>query len=47
MADSEMIETANSTRTGIAIIGIIALFIGAILAFLTTRSITAPMKKRS
>ncbi|MEA3545813.1 MAG: bacteriohemerythrin [Thermodesulfobacteriota bacterium] len=45
MTDREMIATANTTRTGIISIGIVALLIGAILAFFITRSMTAPMKK--
>ncbi|MEE4255248.1 MAG: bacteriohemerythrin [Desulfuromusa sp.] len=45
MSDSTMIATANSTRNGIAIIGVISLLLGTILAFFITRSITAPMKK--
>ncbi|MEA3363384.1 MAG: bacteriohemerythrin [Thermodesulfobacteriota bacterium] len=45
MSDSEMIATANSTRTGVSILGVIALLIGAIFAFFITRSMTAPMKK--
>ncbi|MDX2480624.1 MAG: bacteriohemerythrin [Desulfuromusa sp.] len=45
MSDDEMITTANSTRTGITILGICALLIGTIFAFFITRSMTAPMKK--
>ncbi|MDX2493642.1 MAG: bacteriohemerythrin [Desulfuromusa sp.] len=45
MSDEEMITTANSTRTGITILGICALLIGSIFAFFITRSMTVPMKK--
>ncbi len=45
MTDSEMIAAANSTRTGATILGVIALLIGAVLAFFISRSMTAPMKK--
>ena len=45
MSDSEMITTANSTRTGMTILGICALLLSAIFAFFITRSMTAPMKK--
>ena len=45
MSDSEMIAAANSSRTGMTILGVCALLIGAILAFFITRSMTVPMRK--
>ncbi len=45
MTDSEMIATANNSRTGMTILGVFALLIGIILAIFITRSMTAPMKK--
>ncbi len=45
MSDSEMIATANSSRTGMTVLGVCALLLGAILAFFITRSMTNPMKK--
>ena len=45
LSDQAMIASANSTRTGITIVGIIALAIGLALSLLITRSLTAPMRK--
>lgn len=45
MTDTKMIATANSSKTGMTILGIGALFIGVIFSFFITRSMTAPMKK--
>ncbi len=44
MTDGEMIAAAHSSRTGMLVIGVIALFIGSFLAFVVTRSMTKPMK---
>ncbi len=44
MADSEMVAAANSSRTGMTVVGIIALLLGTALAFLITRSLTGPMR---
>ncbi|NOY13190.1 MAG: HAMP domain-containing protein [Deltaproteobacteria bacterium] len=45
MSDQQMLSAAASTRTGISIIGIIALLAGSIIAFLISRSLTVPMRK--
>ncbi|SEA62202.1 methyl-accepting chemotaxis protein [Desulfuromusa kysingii] len=45
ISDQAMINTAEKTRNGTIVIGVIALLIGMILAFLISRSLTTPMKK--
>ncbi len=45
MTDTEMIATANSSKTGMTILGICALIIGIVFSFFITRSMTTPMKK--
>jgi len=45
ISDQQMIATAGSTRNGVITIGVIALLLGMGLAYLISRSLTAPMKK--
>ncbi|SHJ07029.1 hemerythrin-like metal-binding domain protein [Malonomonas rubra DSM 5091] len=45
MTDTEMITAAHSSRTGMTIVGVIALAIGIILSWLISRSLTVPMRK--
>ncbi len=43
MTDDKMIAAAVETRTGISVIGIVALFVGMGLAYIISRSITKPL----
>ena len=45
LSDQEMVDSAQGTRNSIVILGIIALVLGAILAWVISRSLTVPMKK--
>ncbi len=45
MTDQELISAAESTRTGISLVGAIALIVGIIMSVFVTRSLTAPMRK--
>ncbi len=45
MSDEEMISGAVSSRTGMIIVGIIAILLGGSMAFIIARSITIPLRK--
>ena len=45
MSDDQMIAAAVTTKEGITVIGIIAMFVGFALAYLVSRSITRPLKR--
>ena len=45
MSDDEMISSAVSSRTGMTIVGIIAILLGGSLAFIIARSITKPLRR--
>ncbi|MCW8859726.1 MAG: bacteriohemerythrin [Deltaproteobacteria bacterium] len=45
ISDQEMIISATGTRNAIIVLGVIALLIGIALAYIISRSLTAPMKQ--
>jgi len=45
MSDQQLIAAANNSRTGMSLVGIIALVIGVFMAVLISRSLTGPMRK--
>ncbi|MDX2479068.1 MAG: methyl-accepting chemotaxis protein [Desulfuromusa sp.] len=45
MSDNQMIAAAVQTRTGIIILGVIALIVGLSAAYIITRAITVPIRK--